>query len=71
MSDYDIDQIFNHIRALRRKTELMFGWGHKQDLYRIKELVDDALQNTPTFPDEKEWLANREKQRIIKILQSK
>jgi hypothetical protein len=71
MSEIDIDQVYNHIRRLGNNTlrfEDSSGWGYKQDLYRIKELVDLTIQNCPSFPNEKEWLTNREKQRIINIL---
>jgi hypothetical protein len=71
MSDHDIDQVYNHIRALGTGAamyEESGGWGYKQDLYRIKELVDHTLKHTPTFPNEDEWLTYREKQRIINIL---
>ena len=49
------------------------GWtsfGHKQDLYLIKESVDLALKNAPTFAGEDEWLHEQEQKRIIKILKS-
>lgn len=74
MHQYDIDEAFNLIRELGRKCvyfEDQSGWGHKQDLYRIKELVDDTLQKIQEYPQEKEWLTYCEKQRIIKLLQSK
>lgn len=67
MGDYDIDQIFNHIRNLGQNA-LNGEWGSKQDLYRIRELLDQKLHNAPTFPNEQEWLTVREKQRIINIL---
>ena len=43
-------------------------WGHKQDLYRIKWIVEDALRRCPQFPSEQEWLREHEKKKIIKIL---
>lgn len=43
-------------------------WGVKQDLYQIKWLIDDALKRCPTFVDEKNWLREQEKKRVIKIL---
>lgn len=44
------------------------AWGYKQDLYRIKSLIDDALKRCPTFADEEEWLREQEKKRVIRYL---
>ncbi len=48
------------------------GWialGAKQDLYRLKWIVEDALKRCPDFGDtEKEWLKEQEQKQIIKIL---
>lgn len=44
------------------------GWGIKQDLYRIKWLVDDALKRCSTYAPEEEWLREQEQKKIIKIL---
>jgi hypothetical protein len=72
MTPYDIDNVYNFIRELGRKVNNpATGWGNKQDLYRIKELVDEQIRISPTFLLEPEWLTLREKQRIINILQSK
>jgi hypothetical protein len=71
MSEIDIDQVYTHIRRLGNNTAIFedsSGWGHKQDLYRIKELVDLTIQNCPIFPKEQEWLTDQEKKRIINIL---
>ena len=43
-------------------------WGVKQDLYRIKWLVEDALKRSSTFSGEEEWLRDQEQKKIIKIL---
>lgn len=44
------------------------AWGVKQDLYRIKWLVEDALKRCSTFSPEEEWLKEQEQKKIIKIL---
>jgi hypothetical protein len=49
-------------------TDGFVGWGIKQDLYRIKWLVDDALKRCDTFSPEEEWLKEQEQKKIIKIL---
>ena len=49
-------------------TDGFVGWGIKQDLYRIKWLVDDALKRCSHYSPEDEWLREHEKQKVIKIL---
>jgi hypothetical protein len=43
-------------------------WGAKQDLYRLKWILEDALKRCPTFAPEEEWLREQEKQKVIRIL---
>lgn len=43
-------------------------WGAKQDLYRLKWILEDALQRCPTFSLEEEWLREQEQKKIIRIL---
>ena len=40
------------------------NWPCKQDLYRVKFVVEDLLAKCPTFVDEDEWLEEQEKQRV-------
>lgn len=69
MYQYDIDEVFNLVRELgRNASDTVLGWGSKQDLYRIKEIVDETIQKSPTFDNEKNWLTEQEKKRIINIL---
>jgi hypothetical protein len=71
MYQYDVDEVFNLVRELGRNAnniDLVLGWGSKQDLYRIKEIVDETIQKSPTFNNEKIWLTEQEKKRIINIL---
>ena len=49
-------------------TDGFVGWGIKQDLYRIKWLVEDALKRSSTFAGEEEWLHEQEQKKIIRIL---
>ena len=44
------------------------GWGYKQDLYRLKWILEDALKRCPSFSPEQEWLKEQEQKKIIKIL---
>jgi hypothetical protein len=41
----------------------------KCDLYQLKSLIDVIIENSPKFSGEDEWLANREKEKIIRILE--
>ena len=40
----------------------------KKELYEIKFLVDQQLKSCGDFAGEKEWLQEREKEHIIKLL---
>lgn len=48
------------------------GWvslGAKQELYRIKWHIDDAIKRCPNFgEEEQDWLRTQEHKKIIKIL---
>ena len=46
------------------------SWGIKQDLYQIREILDEAIQRCPKFSGEDEWLKKQEQKKIIKILSS-
>jgi len=64
----DIQLMLYEIKNPRNDGYYTFGL--KQDLYLIKELVDRAIAESPTYVGEEEWLQEREKERIIKILKS-
>jgi hypothetical protein len=70
---WDVGNITSQIHTLSREcsssnNDGFTAWGCKQDLYQIKEVIDAAIRNSPTFAGEQEWLQEREKKRIIKIL---
>lgn len=44
------------------------AWGAKQDLYRLKWILEDALRRCPTFAPEEEWLCEQDKKKVIKYL---
>lgn len=46
------------------------GWGYKQDLYRIKWILEDALNRCPDFSPEDEWLREHDKKKVIKYLKN-
>ena len=52
------------------KMDGFVTWGCKQDLYRVKFLVDELLKKCPEYSVEEEWLREREAEKIVKILKS-
>jgi hypothetical protein len=72
---WDVGNITSQIHTLSREcssphNDGYTAFGCKQDLYQIKEVIDAAIRNSPTFAGEQEWLQEQEKKRIIKILKS-
>ena len=45
-------------------------WGCKQDLYRVKFMIDDLLEKCPAYSGEDEWLREQEAEKIVKILKT-
>lgn len=45
-------------------------WPIKQDLYRLKWLIDESLAKSSTYVGEAEWLEEEEKKRVWKILKN-
>lgn len=71
--NWDIPDIIRQINTMTREcrspyTDGFNGWSIKQDLYEIKFILDECIRGCPEFSPEKEWLENKEKQRIIKLL---
>ena len=50
------------------RTDSWIAWGIKQDLYRVKWVLDDAFRRCPPFSPEEEWLQEQEQKRIVEIL---
>ena len=76
MKNWDVSDITSQVHSLAREISSSHNDGHtqwqsKQDLYQIKQLVDQALSKSPHFGElEQEWLHTQEKKHIIKILKS-
>jgi hypothetical protein len=74
--NWEVGDITSQVHSLAREISSPFNdgytqWHCKQDLYQIKQLVDQALARSPDFGDlEQEWLHTQEKKHIIKILKS-
>ena len=70
-----MEDIATQIHAIARECSSPYNDGFtsfelKKDLYQIKEILDKAIAQSPTFYGEQEWLTEQEQQRIIKILKS-
>jgi predicted patatin/cPLA2 family phospholipase len=74
--NWDVGNVTSQVHSLAREISSPYNdgytqWHCKQDLYQIKQLVDQALARSPDFGDlEQEWLQTQEKKHIIKILKS-
>ena len=74
--NWEVGDITSQVHSLAREISSPYNdgytqWHCKQDLYQIKQLVDQALARSPNFGDlEQEWLQTQEKKHIIKILKS-
>ena len=43
-------------------------WGAKQDLYRLKWLIEDAIKRCPHFSVEEEWVKEQEQKQLLDLL---
>jgi hypothetical protein len=74
--NWEVGDITSQVHSLAREISSPYNdgytqWNCKQDLYQIKQLVDQALARSPDFGDlEQEWLQTQEKKHIIKLLKS-
>lgn len=71
--DWDVANITSQIHSLSRQCSSPYNDGFtafelKKDLHQIKEVIDQALKNAPTFEGEEQWLQEQEQKRIIKYL---
>jgi hypothetical protein len=74
--NWDIADVSRQIHTMARECASPYNTGFqtfeiKKDLYQLKEIIDQALQDAPNFGElEKDWLTEQEQKRIIKILKS-
>jgi hypothetical protein len=45
-------------------------WPIKQDLYRLKWLIDESLEQASGYAGETEWLKEQEGEKIMRILKN-
>ena len=73
---WDVADISRQIHSLSRECSSSYNDGFtsfecKKDLYQLKDVIDNALAQSPSFGDlEQQWLQEQEKKRIIKHLKS-
>jgi hypothetical protein len=72
---YDISKAAREVNACvydvnSSMNDGFIAWGAKQDLYRLKWIIEDALQRCSKFGPEEEWLREEEKKKVIRILSS-
>ena len=73
---WDVADISRQIHSLSRECFSAYNDGFtsfecKKDLYQLKDVIDNALAQSPSFGDlEQQWLQEQEKKRIIKHLKS-
>lgn len=73
---WDEADIARQIHSMARECASPYNTGFltfeiKKDLYQIKEILDQALRDSPDFGElEKDWLTEQEQKRILKILKS-
>jgi hypothetical protein len=70
---WSVEEITNQLRSCGHAMNdpYMDGfvtWGCKQDLYRIKFILDEILESGPTYSVESEWLEERAKEKTWKII---
>lgn len=70
---YDITTAAREINAAAyecadSRNDGFIAFGVKQDLYRLKLILEDALSRCPTFVGEEEWLREQEKNKVIRYL---
>jgi hypothetical protein len=71
--DWDMNAIQHGIWMMRAectnpRNDGFVTWGTKQELYRLKWLIDESLDACSTYVDEQEWLKEQEQQKVIRIL---
>jgi hypothetical protein len=74
--NWEVSNITSQVHSLAREISSPYNdgftqWNCKQDLYQIKQIIDETLAKSHNFGDlEEQWLLEQEKKHIIKILKS-
>jgi hypothetical protein len=74
--NYDAEKVYSQINYLKstansRYNDGFIQFGAKQDLYKLKWAIEEALSQCPAFGStEDDWVRNQEKEKLIKILKN-
>jgi len=73
--DWDMNAIRHGIWAMRAEMNSAYNdgfvtWGVKQELYRLKWLVDASLASASRYAGEEEWLNEEEQKKVWSILKN-
>lgn len=74
---WNVADIASQVHSLSRNCSSPYTDGFtafecKKDLYQLKEIIDQALKESPDFGDsEKAWLKAQEQKRILNILKQR
>lgn len=73
--DWDMPAIQHGIWCMRSEMNNPYNdgfttWPIKQDLYRLKWLIDESLAKASTYAGETEWLNEEEQKKIWSILKN-
>ena len=73
--DWDLNSIQHGIWSMRAEMNSHYNdgfttWPIKQDLYRLKWLIDESLEQASTYVGETEWLKEQEGEKIMRILKN-
>ena len=71
--DWDANAIRHGIWSMRAecvdsRNDGFVTWNTKQELYKLKWLIDESLDACSTYAGEQEWLKEQEQERIMRIL---
>lgn len=72
---WDTKKIINDVQSMQYaatdpRMDGFVTWPVKQDLYKIKWAVDEALSKCATYAPEEEFLEEHEKEQVMKVLKS-
>ncbi len=74
--DWSVEKITHELRKCNRAMHDKYAtgfetWGCKQDLYRVKFMLDEMLDEASTYAGEQEWLDEMEKEKVWRTLNKK
>lgn len=57
------------VEVMSTRNDGFTAWEMKKDLYQLKSMIDLILEQSGKFSGEDEWLAEQEKNKIVRILE--